>query len=203
MCSRFEPLRDGPLALSQLRWAPWASLPGYWGPSVGRDFGRVTLLPLGLFCVYAWLPAWMDTWVMGFPGFYTVVGPLRSGDSCTGVDVLPYGPPPWPRDVRAITGRPREWLKPVCSTSGPPPITASGAGCLFYPRSNPPFSLSFLASFLSLAGEWLQLPSLSALPISSSPTMWRYVLDGARMTGGPYVPVACCVCRLFCAHCTG
>ena len=62
---------------------------------MGRDIGRVTLLPLGLFCVYAWLPAWMDTWVMGFLGFYTV-GPLRSGDSCTGVDVLPYGPHPGP-----------------------------------------------------------------------------------------------------------
>ena len=178
MCSRSESLRDGPLALSQLRWAPWASLPGYWGPSVGRDFGRVTLLPLGLFCVYAWLPAWMDTWVMGFPGFYTVVGPLRSGDSCTGVDVLPYGPPLWPRDVRAITGRPREWLKPVCSTSGPPPITASGAGCLFYPplldcfqSPFPSLSLFFGSLFSPLAGEWLQLPPYPDLPISSSPTM--------------------------------
>ena len=128
------------------------------------------------------------------------IGPLRSGDSCTGVDVLPYGPPPWPRDVRAITGRPREWLKPVCSTSGPPPITASGAGCLFYPpllcfQSALSLSLSFLAPFSLLAGEWLQLPPYPDLPISSSPTMWRYVLDGARMTGGPYVPVACCVCR--------
>ena len=159
------------MALSQLRWAPWASLPGYWGPSVGRDFGRVTLLPLGLFCVYAWLPAWMDTWVMGFPGFYTVVGPLRSGDSCTGVDVLPYGPPPWPRDVRAITGRPREWLKPVCSTSGPPPITASGAGCLFYPPLLDCFQspLSLSLSFLALFSLSWRVSGCNSLPIPISP----------------------------------
>lgn len=50
--------------------APWASLPGHWGPSVGCDFGPVTPLPLGLFCVLARLPAWADAWVMGFSGFH-------------------------------------------------------------------------------------------------------------------------------------
>lgn len=132
VCSRSECLRDGPLALSLLR----GRLHGLGCLGTGglrwvmTSVRQSTIFGSVLRLCQASRMVWIHgSW--GSLGFTRVVGPFRSGDSCTGVDVLPYGPPRWPRDARAPIGRPREWLKPVCSTSGPPPITASGAGCLF------------------------------------------------------------------------
>ena len=162
MCSRFECLRDGLLALSRLRgWLHGLVCLGTGGlrwvmTSVRQStiFGSVLRL-----CQASRMVRIHGSW--GSLGFTRVVGPFRSGDSCTGVDVLPYGPPRWPRDARASTGRPREWLMPVCSASGPPPITASGAGCLFLST----FSLLPSSSLPPpLSGEWLPLPFLSHFP---------------------------------------
>lgn len=66
-------------------WAPWAGLPGYWDLRWVVTSVASHRYLWGLFCVVAWLPARVDTWVMGFPGFvHSVVGTPRSGDSRTG-----------------------------------------------------------------------------------------------------------------------
>ena len=88
---------------------------------------------------------------MGFIGFYTVV----EGHSVVETPALAW-----------MFYRHREWLKPVCSTSGPPLITASGAGCLFCPHCLLlPFSLSlFWLPFFSPGGWVAATPYLSRSP---------------------------------------